>query len=82
MSKQVVGYSGFIEGIEDRREEWKVKYSVSELFLVAISSLLCGANSWEDMALYGREKLEVLREVLPFAHGYPCKDTLRRFFGS
>lgn len=47
---------------------------------MAISSLLCGANSWEDMALYGREKLGRLRSFLPYEHGYPCKDTLRRFF--
>ena len=74
------GFAGIINGLEEHREISKVRYSISELFLVSISSMLSGANSWEDMEIYGREKLEMLREYLPFEHGYPCRHTLRRFF--
>ena len=74
------GFLDLLEGYEDSRREKSVWYSVSELFFVALSALLCGANNWAEMADYGRQKLDFLRLWFPFSQGAPSKDTLRRFF--
>jgi hypothetical protein len=42
--------------------------------------VIAGAEGWEDIEDYGESKLELLRELLPFADGIPSDDTLRRFF--
>jgi predicted transposase YbfD/YdcC len=83
MSKPEENFKGFLEefsALPDSRSPWKIKHSVFELFLVAISALLCGANNWEEMALFAKEKMPLLRAFFPYQHGHPCKDTLRRFF--
>jgi predicted transposase YbfD/YdcC len=41
---------------------------------------MAGAEGWEDIEDDGESKLELLRELLPFADGIPSDDTLRRFF--
>ena len=41
---------------------------------------ICGADGWDDIEYYGECKLDMLREYLPYAHGAPSDDTLRRFF--
>ena len=44
---------------------------------------VCGvacAESWDDIALYGRNKLGWLRSFLTLANGIPSHDTFRRVF--
>src|SRR5512144_1166711 len=47
---------------------------------MAICAVLACAESWEDIALYGRSKLSWLRQFLPLPHGIPSHDTFRRVF--
>ena len=42
--------------------------------------MICGAESWDDIELFGESKLDFLRTFLPFKNGIPSDDTLRRFF--
>ena len=66
--------------LEDRREAGKVLHPVPEILLVTLCGVIAGAEGWEDIEAYGASKLALLREILPFAHGAPSDDTLRRFF--
>ena len=42
--------------------------------------MICGAESWDDIELFGKSKLVFLRQYLPYESGIPSDDTLRRFF--
>ena len=66
--------------LEDNREADKVLHPVREILLVTLCGVLAGAEGWEDIEDYGASKLPLLREMLPFTHGIPSDDTLRRFF--
>ena len=66
--------------LEDKREAGKVLHPVPEILLVTLCGVIAGAEGWEDIEAYGASKLTILREILPFAHGAPSDDTLRRFF--
>jgi predicted transposase YbfD/YdcC len=66
--------------LEDTREADKVLHPVREILLVTLCGVLAGAEGWEDIEDYGASKLPLLREMLPFIHGIPSDDTLRRFF--
>lgn len=50
------------------------------ILLVTLMAVLCGAEGWEDIELFGKEKLKYLRTFLPYDNGVPSDDTLRRFF--
>lgn len=66
--------------LEDVREFGKVLHPLPEILLVTLCGVIAGADGWEDLEDYGASKLVLLREILPFAHGAPSDDTLRRFF--
>jgi len=70
----------FGSAIEDPRVAMKTRHGVDELLLVTLCGVIGGADSWEDIETFGESKLEVLREILPFSHGAPSDDTLRRFY--
>lgn len=80
MKPAVETFLDHFSGLEDDREAGKVLHPVPEILLVTLCGVIGGAEGWEDIEDYGASKLKVLREVLPFAHGIPSDDTLRRFF--
>lgn len=71
-----------VEAINDFREDRGKRYTVSELFLCALLATLCGADGWQDIETYGKANLSLLRSFLPFLHGAPSDDTLRRLFSA
>lgn len=48
--------------------------------LIAFCGVIAGCDSWDDFELFGKTKLDYLKRHLPYTHGSPSDDTLRRFF--
>ena len=67
--------------LEDPRPGRNVMHRLSDMLAIAILAVLCGADSWVDVALWGRCKVEWLRTFLPLPHGIPSHDTFGRVFG-
>ena len=65
--------------LEDPRSR-QSPHSLMELLLTAICGVLCGADSWTGVALWGQAKLSWLRQFLPFAKGVASHDTFGRVF--
>lgn len=55
-------------------------YTLDELLLTAVSAILSGADTWVSVALWGRAKLDWLRQFLPLANGIAAHDTFGRVF--
>ncbi len=70
----------YFDEIEDPRCDKNKLYSVHEILLVAICGLICGAESWRDLVIFGKAKIDFLKEYLPFKNGIPSKNTFCRFF--
>lgn len=51
-----------------------------EILFIALAAVLCGARGCCDMALFGRSKEGLLREILSLEHGIPSHDTFSRVF--
>ncbi len=64
--------------IEDPRCEWKVEHRLLDILVIAVCAVLGEAESFEDIALYGRCKQEWLERFLELPHGIPSHDTFRR----
>ena len=48
--------------------------------VIAVCAVIACAESWDDIALYGRSKLDWLRTFLELPNGIPSHDTFRRVF--
>jgi predicted transposase YbfD/YdcC len=64
--------------IEDPRCAWKVEHRLLDILVIAVCAVLGEAESFEDIALYGRSKREWLGGFLELPNGIPSHDTFRR----
>ncbi len=70
----------YFNAIEDPRCSGKVEHRLIDVLIIAVSSVIACAESWDDIALYGRSKLAWLRTFLELPNGIPSHDTFRRVF--
>lgn len=66
--------------LDDPRIERKKLHPMREILLLTLCAVICGAESWDDIEMFGKSKLIFLRQYLPYESGVPSDDTLRRFF--
>jgi len=67
-----------LASIEDPRCEWRVEHRLLDVLVIAVCAVLGEAESFEDIALYGRCKREWLEGFLELPNGIPSHDTFRR----
>src|SRR4029453_8784850 len=67
-----------LETIEDPRCEWKIEHKLLDILVIAVCAVLGEAESFEDIALYGRCKHAWLAQFLALPNGIPSHDTFRR----
>lgn len=70
------------ESIEDPRSQRNQLYTLSEILLVTLLAVICGAEGWCDVENYGKAKIDYLRRYLDYINGVPSDDTIRRLFRS
>ena len=66
--------------LEDPRCAGKIEHRLIDILVIAVCAVIACAESWDDIALYGRSKLSWLRSFLSLANGIPSHDTFRRVF--
>lgn len=66
--------------LEDPRHSGKIEHRLIDILVIAVCAVIAGAESWEDIALYGRSKIGWLSTFLALPHGIPAHDTFRRVF--
>ena len=79
---QVVGWLDHFEDLEDPRQAGKVAYPLDEMLLQCLLAVLAGADSWVEIALFGKNKLEFLRRFRAFEHGTPSHDQFGNLFSA
>ena len=68
--------------LRDPRVEKNREHLLEEILLIAIAAVLSGAESWNDIAEYGEDKLEWLKTFLTLPSGIPSHDTFNRVFAA
>lgn len=66
--------------VDDPRQAGKVSYPLVEMSMVAVAGVIADCDGWEDVADFGQDRLEWLRQFLPFENGVPSHDTFARVF--
>ena len=75
--------TGFLDifcELDDPRIERRKLHPMPEILLLTLCGVIAGSDGWEDIELFGKTHLNFLRRYLPYKHGVPSDDTLRRFF--
>jgi predicted transposase YbfD/YdcC len=70
----------YFSTIDDPRCSGKVEHRLIDVLVIAVCAVIACAESWVDIALYGRSKLAWLRTFLELPNGIPSHDTFRRVF--
>ncbi len=72
----------YFEEIEDRRQQWKIKYNLVETIIITIVAVVAGAEHWNEIFMYCKAKEQLLREKLglELKNGIPSEDTFQRIF--
>src|SRR5271157_1541414 len=73
---ETVVFLSYFKDLRDPRQQGKVEYPLDEILLLCLLAVLAGAETFVDIALFGRKKLGLLRRFRPFAEGTPSHDHL------
>jgi predicted transposase YbfD/YdcC len=68
--------------LPDPRIDRTKRHQLLDIVTIAICAVLCGADSWVDVELFGQAKLEWLRTFLALPNGIPSHDTFGRVFAA
>jgi predicted transposase YbfD/YdcC len=68
--------------LPDPRTGPAVRHDLLAIVAIAVCAVLCGADTWVDVALFGRSKEGWLRTFLPLPRGIPSHDTFGRVFAA
>ena len=69
MSIEKLGW--YLVAVEDPRCSRKTEQRLTEVLVIAVCAVIACAESWDDIALYGRSKLAWLRKFLDLPNGIP-----------
>ncbi len=81
-TKHHIGFLDYFDKLEDPRQEAKLLYPLDEVLLVTLCAVLCGADSWVEVAAFGEKKLAFLRRFGAFENGTPSHDQFGIIFAA
>ena len=67
-------------GLPDPRTGPAQRHDLREMILMALCAVLCGADTWVDVAEWAEDNERWLKRYLALAHGTPSHDTFGRVF--
>ena len=77
-----VVFLNHFKDMSDPRQRGKIMYPLDEVLLLALLAVLAGADSFVEIARFGRMKLEFLRRFRAFLDGTPSHDHLGDIFAA
>jgi hypothetical protein len=68
--------------LTDPRIDMSRTHLMEDIIFITIASVICGAETWNDIENYGKSKESWLKQYLQLPHGIPSHDTFNRFFSA
>lgn len=66
--------------LSDPRKGGMVEHRLIDLITITVCAVICGANNWVEVELFGQRRQDWLRQFLELPHGVPSHDTFGRVF--
>jgi predicted transposase YbfD/YdcC len=81
MSETAVrSFEAHFGGLEDSRAELGKRHQLLDIMVIAVCGIICGADNWVEVEMFGKAKERWLRQFLDLPHGIPSHDTFGRIF--
>ncbi|MDE0311861.1 MAG: ISAs1 family transposase [Caldilineaceae bacterium] len=78
--KKGVSLVEHFEDLEDPRVERTRFHQLSDIIVIAICAVICGADNWVEIEEFGHAKRDWLEAMLGLPNGIPSHDTFGRVF--
>jgi predicted transposase YbfD/YdcC len=75
-----LGISVYFEDLADPRRAHLRRHDLMDVIVLTLCAVICGCETWEDVALWGRSKADWLKPYLRLPNGIPSHDTFNRVF--
>lgn len=72
--------SDHFASLEDPRIDRTKLHQLLDIIIIAICAIICGADDWVEVELFGNAKLAWLKTFLELPNGIPSHDTFGRVF--
>jgi len=79
-NKQIISLEESFGKITDPRIDRTKLHKLIDIIIIAICAVICGAEGWEEIEEFGKEKQEWLENILELPNGIPSHDTISRVF--
>lgn len=66
--------------VADPRRERTKRHQLVDILIIAVCATICAAETWEEIAEFGRAKQSWFKQFLALPNGIPSHDTFRRVF--
>ena len=66
--------------VNDPRKGANCRHSIQEILFLAIVAVLCGAETWQAIDIFGQSKITWLRKYFSYRSGSPSRHTVARLF--
>jgi len=70
----------FLNELPDPRRDQGKRHHLPDMIVIALCAVICGADGWQDIVLFGRSKETWFKTFLHLPHGIPSPDTFARVF--
>jgi predicted transposase YbfD/YdcC len=69
-----------LDQVPDPRRERTKLHQLVDILVIAVCATICAAETWEEIAEFGRAKESWFKKFLALPNGIPSHDTFRRVF--
>ena len=69
-----------LKNLPDPRMERTKRHRLEDILAIAICAVICGANGWTQVELFGNSKIKWFKKFLALPNGIPSHDTFGRVF--
>jgi predicted transposase YbfD/YdcC len=73
-------FAAHFENLTDPRMARTRRHALTDMLAIALCAMIANANTWVDVANFGKAKLDLLRRFLELPNGIPSHDTFGRVF--
>jgi hypothetical protein len=79
MNKEL-GIFNYYQNIKDPQLKRKKLHLLRDILTIAIAAVICGADTWDEIAAFGKAKKSWFSNFLELPNGIPSHDTFNRVF--
>lgn len=80
MAKKLAALAACFSEVVDPRSEKARRHELSDILVLSVLAVIAGAEGWEDIEEFGKQRREWLARFLRLPNGIPSHDTISRVF--